>query len=96
MAKLTWTSEAVTSIRDLYQSIARDRPETALRTMESIFNKVDSLVEYPDLGQPYNYGPSRHDIRVLQYGNFKIVYLVELSSDVVVLGVFHGLIFLPL
>ena len=105
MARLTWTSEAASSIRDIYQSIARNRPETAQRTVESILNKVDSLTEYPDLGHPYRYD-SGGAIRVLSYGSFRVAYLVEEGGDedgddqdggeVVVLGVFHGLIFLPL
>jgi len=96
MAGLTWTSEAASSIRDIYQSIARNRPETAQRTIESILNKVDSLVEYPQLGQPYPYSPDGREVRVIRYGNFKIGYLIEDAGDIVVLGVFHGLIFLPL
>lgn len=98
MARLTWTTEAASSIRDIYQSIARNRPETAQRTVESILNKVDSLAEYPDLGHPYRFD-SGGTIRVFSYGNFRIAYLVEESPDgpeLVVLGVFHGLIFLPL
>ncbi|HEX9735530.1 MAG TPA: type II toxin-antitoxin system RelE/ParE family toxin [Thermoanaerobaculia bacterium] len=105
MARLTWTTEAASSIRDIYQSIARNRPETAQRTVESILNKVDSLTECPDLGQLYRYD-SGGAVRVLSYGNFRVAYLVEARNDgtgdddgcgeVVVLGVFHGLIFLPL
>lgn len=96
MASLTWTSEAASTIRDIYQFMARDRPETTQRTMEWIFNKVDSLLEYPNQGQPYDYSPDGRDVRVIRYGNFKVAYLVEETADVVVLGVFNGLIFLPL
>ena len=95
MARLTWTPEAVSSIRDIYDFIARDRPETARRTVESILNKVDALAAYPDTGQPYRYTGSRLDVRTIQYGNFRVAYLVE-DGEVVVLGVFHGLIFLPM
>lgn len=96
MASLTWTNEASNSIHEIYQSISRDRPETAQRTVESIFNRVETLAEYPALGQIYSYGPNPQDVRVFQYGNFKIAYLVENEDDVVILGVFHGLIFLPM
>jgi plasmid stabilization system protein ParE len=93
MARLSWTAEAAATVRDVYSYIARDRPETAHRTLESILNKVDSLVRYPDLGSPYRYAPS--GVRVFSYGSFKVAYKLEEDGDVLVLGVFHGLIFLP-
>ena len=96
MARLTWTSEAASSIRDIYHSIARNRPETAQRTIESILNKAESLAEYPDQGHSYRFRPGELEVRVIRYGNFRIAFLVEDAESVVVLGVFHGLIFLPL
>ena len=92
MARLSWTAEAAATVRDVYSYMARDRPETAHRTLESILNKIDSLAECPDLGQPYRYGS---DVRVLSYGSFKVAYLLEDNDDVLVLGVFYGLIYLP-
>jgi plasmid stabilization system protein ParE len=96
MARLTWTSEAASSIRDIYHSIARNRPETAQRTIESLLNKAESLVEYPDQGHAYRFSPDGLEIRVIRYGNFRIAFLIEEAESIVVLGVFHGLIFLPL
>lgn len=96
MARLTWTSEAASSIRDIFHSIARNRPETAQRTIESILNKAESLVEYPEQGQSYHCPLGEAEVRVIRYGNFRIAYLIENAESIVVLGVFHGLIFLPL
>lgn len=93
MARLSWTAEAVATVRDVFAYMARDRPQTAHRTLESILNKVDSLTEYPDLGSPYRYGPE--GVHVFSYGSFKIAYLLQEDGDVLVLGIFHGLIFLP-
>ncbi|MEM7351702.1 MAG: type II toxin-antitoxin system RelE/ParE family toxin [Acidobacteriota bacterium] len=92
MAELKWTSEAELALREIYDHIARNRPATAQRTAESILNKIESLREAPTLGQPYRH----RNVRRLTYGQFQIAYLYEDGSDVVVLGVFHGLIFLPL
>ncbi len=93
MARLSWTAEAAATVRDVYAYMARDRPETAHRTLEAILNKVDSLTEYPELGQPYCYGAGA--VRVLSYGSFRVAYLLEESGDLLVLGIFHGLVSLP-
>ena len=92
MVELSWTAEAETSLRDIHDYIARDRPTTARRTLESILGRVESLREFPDLGQPYTYDPG---VRVLSYGQFLIAYRAQ-GQGVLILGVFHGLIFLPL
>ena len=93
MARLSWTEEAAESLRDIFDFIAQNRPRTAERTIESIVNKVDSLAASPSSGQRYPYAEGA-DVHQLTYGHFRIAY--ELVGDhVIVLGVFHGLIFLP-
>ncbi len=94
MAQLKWTAEAEQSLHEVHNHIAQNRPATARRTVESILNRVESLREAPASGQPWNH---RHQgVRRLTYGQFQIAYLFDEPSEVVVLGVFHGLIFLPL
>ncbi len=95
MAALRWTAEAEHSLRDVYQHIARNRPTTALRTVESILNRLESLREAPTLGQRWRH-QSRRGIRRLTHGQFQVAYLLDDLGEVVILGVFHGLIFLPL
>lgn len=95
MASLKWTQEAEASLRDIHNYIARDRPSTAWRTLESILNRLESLPSYPNSGQPYPYDHEQR-VRVFAYGQFQIAFRRESSGDVVVLAVFHGLIFLPL
>jgi len=95
MAELRWTSEAQLSLRDIYDYIARDRPTTARRTLESLLIRVESLSDFPTLGHPYPYRSDRH-LRILTHGQFQVAYLVEDDDRVSILGIFHGLIFLPL
>ncbi|MEM1204639.1 MAG: type II toxin-antitoxin system RelE/ParE family toxin [Acidobacteriota bacterium] len=94
MATVKWTEEAESTLRDVHDYISRNRPTTARRTIESILSKVSGLAAYPTLGQRYPYDPNR-DVHVLTYGHFRIAYRIEASGEVLVLGVFHGLIFLP-
>ena len=95
MVELLWSGEAEISLRDIYDYIARNRPTTAKRTIDSIVTRVDSLREFPDLGQPYRHH-RESSVRVLPYGRFQIAYLLEENRRVTILGIFHGLIFLPL
>lgn len=95
MADLKWTQEAEISIKEIYSYIARDRPTTARRTVESLLNRVETLLDFPEGGQVYPYLDGQ-PIRVLTYGNFQIAYLVNPDGVLYILGIFHGLIFLPL
>lgn len=90
----TWTSAGAESLRDLYRRLARDRPQTARRTLEAILDRVEALAADPDRGRPYPYAEGRR-IQVLSYGPFEIAYLVEDDGAVTVLGIFHGFVFLP-
>ena len=91
---LTWTDEAAASLRRIYQEMARTRPQTTKRTLESLLHGIESLVTYPDLGRPYRYCGER-PIRVLGYGGFQVAYRIEEDDSIIVLGVFAGSLFLP-
>ncbi|MEM9555172.1 MAG: type II toxin-antitoxin system RelE/ParE family toxin [Acidobacteriota bacterium] len=83
-----WTHEAVASLREVYRYIARDRPATAARTIESIVAKVASISAQPSLGQRYPHEPP--GVRHLTYGHFRIGYRVRDDGAVEVLGIFDG------
>jgi len=96
MARLIWTREATQSLREIHEYIAVNRPATAMRTIESIINKVESLAASPEHGQRLSMA-GRKDLRLLVYGHFRLPYLLDDADETVtILGVFHGLIFLPL
>ncbi|MEE8524589.1 MAG: type II toxin-antitoxin system RelE/ParE family toxin [Thermoanaerobaculia bacterium] len=95
MVKLRWTSEAEEGLREIHDYIARDRPRTARRTIESIVHRTESLIEFPQQGESYAFRSDR-TVRILTYGHFQIAYLKMSPKSIAILGVFHGLIFLPL
>lgn len=80
-----WTHEAVVSLREVHRYIARDRPATAARTVESIVAKVASIAADPGLGQRNPNEPA--GVRHLTYGHFRIGYR-EREDAVEILGVF--------
>jgi addiction module RelE/StbE family toxin len=86
MAQITWTNEALRWLEDIFEYIAVDNPDAAHRTVEGIFERVQSLATYPELGHRYLH--STRNVRILMYGHYRIAYLVR-DGSVEVLGVFH-------
>ncbi len=89
MAKIRWTAEAETWLKDIYEYIAQDNPDAAGRVIEGIYNKVQMLKKYPEVGYKYRSEPEG-EIRILLYGHYRIAYLHASESTIDILGVFHG------
>ncbi len=89
MAKIRWTAEAETWLKDIYDYIAQDNPDAAGRVVEGIYNKVQMLKKYPEAGYEYRSEPEG-EIRILLYGHYRIAYLLSSESAIDILGVFHG------
>lgn len=90
---MTWTEEAARSLAVVYDAMSRDRPTTALRTVEGLVQRARSLAAYPKRGSDLPY-PAEDEILVLRHGSFRLPYLVD-DDGVTILGVFHAGIFLP-
>jgi toxin ParE1/3/4 len=60
MAAITWTD-------DIFEFIAADNPVAAAKTVEGIYRRVQSLVDFPEMGQRYDF--SERHVRILLYGH---------------------------
>ena len=89
MAEIRWTQEAATWLEDIHAYIAQDSPAAASRVVKGIYDKVQLLAQFPEIGYRYRAEPEG-DIRVLLYGHYRIAYLVRGTEAVDILGVFHG------
>lgn len=90
MVEIRWTSEAVAWLKDIHDYIALDNPPAALRVVEGIYQRVQMLREFPDIGHRYR-SEEDGEVRILLYGHYRIAYLRRKQGDFVdVLGVFHG------
>ena len=89
MAQINWTAEAERWLRDIHGYIAEDNPEAAVRVVEDIYEKVQILLQFPELGHRYDRHPDQH-IRILLYGHYRIAYLIKPDGNIDILGVFHG------
>jgi plasmid stabilization system protein ParE len=88
MAEISWTEEAQRWLNDIYEYIAADNPEAAARTVEGIYDRVQDLRRFPELGSRYI--ASSRNVRILLYGHYRIAYLIKADGDIDILGVFHG------
>jgi toxin ParE1/3/4 len=88
LAEIVWTREAERWLSDIFEYIALDNPVAALRTVQGIYDRAQVLREFPHIGQRYS--PAVRPVRLLLYGHYRITYLVQDDSNIVVLGVFHG------
>lgn len=88
MAAINWTEESLRWLEDIYEYIAADDPTAAAKTVEGIYKRVQSLIDFPEMGQRYQF--SERHIRILLYGHYRIAYLVNANHEGVnILGVFH-------
>ena len=87
MAKVNWTDEARRWLQEIYDYIATDNPDAAYRTVTEIHNKAGLLGQYPEMGASYR-GDRR--VRILVSGQYRIAYVIKSSTDIDVIGVFHG------
>ena len=89
MAEIRWTQEAASWLDEIYRYIAQESPQSADKVAQGIYDRVQILSEFPEIG--YRYGrTSAGDIRVLLYGHYRIAYLIQEDDVVEILGIFHG------
>ena len=88
MATVSWTAEAERWLEDIYDYIAADNPAAAVETVQGIYQRAQSLVDFPDLGERYRL--SERHVRILLYRHYRIAYLVKDDEKIDILGVFHG------
>ena len=89
MAEITWTEEAERWLRDIYDYIAQDNPDAAMKVVEGIYERAQILATFPQIGHKYR-EEAEGEIRILLYGHYRIAYLISGPDRIDVLGVFHG------
>jgi len=87
MAELVWTEESQRWLKDIFDYIAQDSPEAAASVVAGIYDRAQTLLQFPESG--YRYEGSPEDVRILLYGHYRIAYKVA-GDVVIILGVFHG------
>jgi toxin ParE1/3/4 len=88
MAEIRWTEEAADWLKEIHNYIAQDDPSAAAKVISGIYENVQLLKFFPELGHKYKTEPEG-DIRILLYGHYRIAYLIKDKETIEILGVFH-------
>lgn len=89
MERIRWTEAALGWLEEIHSHIAQDNPAAARRVVDGIYEKIQLLAEFPELGYRFQhrYG---ENIRILLYGHYRIAYLIKTDQVVEILGIYHG------
>jgi toxin ParE1/3/4 len=88
--KIVWTLRSREDLREIATFIAKDNPPAALKLGELIFDRVDVLEKFPEIGRivPERSQPQIREIVVKPY---RIVYRLRKPEKLVeILRVWHG------
>lgn len=86
--KLLWTKEAISNLREIEEFIARDNTETAIKFVNKLIDKAETLLENPKKGRVVP-ELSMESIREILYKNYRVVYILKQNS-IDILTVFEG------
>ena len=94
MAKIGWSKEGLKRFRQILEYIEEDSPQNATKVANAIWNRIQQLKEFPELGRmvpEFN----RKDLRELIVYNFRIVYRVKSQDNLEIVGIHHSAQILP-
>jgi plasmid stabilization system protein ParE len=86
--KVVWSPRALQNVIAIADHIGADRPATAARWVERVFELAETLSVQPLRGRPVSEAP-RGATRELFLNGFRLVYRVE-AQEIRVLTVRHG------
>lgn len=85
--RVRWSERAYEQVVEIFEYIARDRPNTAEAVLLSFLERVELLADLPEQGQPWGDG-TRPDLRAIIHESHRIVYRIA-DDEVAVLSVRH-------
>ena len=86
--KIVWSPLARLRALEISEYIAKESPQASIAWLESIFEAVERLEDFPESGR-YLPEVDRKDLREVLSGDYRIVYRI-LGDEVQILTVRHG------
>lgn len=74
-----WTNEALTDVAEIREYLLNSVPEHAERIVESFFDRVQQVGDFPKMGRLYRQG-ELPQVREILVSNYRITYYVGLSQ----------------
>jgi toxin ParE1/3/4 len=94
MAKIGWSEEGLKRFRQILEYIEEDSPQNAAKVATTIWNRIQQLKEFPELGRivpEFN----QNEIRELIVYIFRIVYRLKTQNYIEIIGIHHSAQILP-
>ncbi len=92
--KVIWSPLAIDRVAEIAQYIKQDSPNAAHKWVDSIFQIVERLEQFPESGRIVP-EISQDDFREIIHGNYRIVYRLQ-NELISILTVRHGKQILPI
>lgn len=89
MVEIFWTDESKKWLKEIHDYIKLDNEFAAKRVVNSIYQKVENLKKYPEIGQKLSQWTNK-DIRMILYGHYRIVYFIKNKERIDIIGIYHG------
>jgi addiction module RelE/StbE family toxin len=89
MVKISWTPLAQNDLQEIEGYIAQDSQAYAIITVEKIFDRTSILSKHPKSGRVVPEFDNEN-IRELIEGNYRIVYFILNSKEVIISRVHHA------
>ena len=91
MPRLVWTPHSSRDLRRHYDFLAEKDRKAAAPAIQTIYQRLQSLISHPAIGRPINNSiPGRREL-VIPFGQSAYVALYEHSDEeVTVLSIRHG------
>ncbi len=89
MGTIRWSVDARQALREIYHYIAQDNHPAAVKVVKGIKEKIEILDAQPRIGGRYLKIEDR-EIRILLYGNYRIVYQIQPNGVIQIVDVIHS------
>ena len=87
--QIKWTELALGDLAAIQSYISKDSILYAKQFIEQIFNTVNHLKDFPEIGRRVPEAGERKDVRELIFQGYRIIYLMR-ASNIFVITVVQG------
>ena len=89
MVEIIWTPFALEDLQSIYDYIALDSPTYAIRFIDKLVDKVEILIDHPDVGRVV---PEFENelIKEIFEGNYRIIYKINSIDEITILRIHHS------
>ena len=79
---IIWSPLSVERLEAIFEYISNDYRSAAMKMIDKIFSKVETLRDYPQIGRKVP-EVNREEIRQISLGEYRIIYRVERSRIII-------------